>query len=177
MTMAGRLGAAWRFAVRSVGRLAAMAGLAALLAACASPDFLQPGARRDDVLRELGPPYSSTALPGGGERLLYSTQPAGRQVYHLDFDATGRLVRRDQVLTFQNLAGIPAGWSVEDVRRTFGPPMRVEQVARFDGDIWTYRFLDDLRTRRFAHVHIDRRGVVQKVMFTDEPDPRDWPPF
>ncbi|MDA8455079.1 hypothetical protein M4R22_09905 [Acidovorax sp. GBBC 3334] len=167
--MTGRLHALWRCAVA--------AGLAALLAACASPDFLKPGAHREDVLREMGRPYSSSALPGGGERMLYSTQPAGRQVYHLDFDAQGRLVRRDQVLTFQNLAGIPAGTSFEEVRRFFGPPMRVEQVARFDGDIWTYRFRDDMGTRRFAHVHIDRRGVVQKVMFTDEPDPRDWPPF
>lgn len=163
--MTGRAATLWR--------RAAVACLAVLLVACASPDFLRPGASRDAVLRELGPPYFSSALPGGGERMVYTTQPMGRQVYHLDFDAQGRLVQRDQVLNFQNLAGIPAGTPVEDVRRFFGPPMRVEQVARFDGDIWTYRFLDDMNTRRFAHVHIDRHGVVRKVMFTDEPDPRD----
>ncbi|AVS76107.1 hypothetical protein [Paracidovorax cattleyae] len=158
-------------------RRAAAACLAVLLAACASPDFLRPGAQRGEVLRELGQPYFSSTLPGGGERMVYSTQPMGRQVYHLDFDAQGSLVHREQVLTFQNLAGIPAGTPVEEVRRFFGPPMRVEQVARFDGDIWTYRFLDDINTRRFAHVHIDRQGVVRKVMFTDEPDPREWRAF
>ncbi|GKS83026.1 membrane protein [Acidovorax sp. SUPP1855] len=165
---------AWRsLSFSSLARGMAAIGLAAVLTACASPDFVKPGASRAEVLQNLGPPVSVTPLPGGGERLLYTTQPAGRQVYHMDFDAGGRLVRTDQVLTFNNLAGIPAGWTVDDVRRTFGPPMRVEQVARFDGDIWTYRFRDDLGTRRFGHVHIDPRGVVVNVMFTDEPDPRD----
>ncbi|GKT24984.1 hypothetical protein [Acidovorax sp. SUPP3334] len=164
---------AFSLSMASLARGAAAVGLALALTACASPDFVKPGASRNEVMQNLGPPVSVTQLPGGGERLLYTTQPSGRQVYHMDFDASGRLVRTDQVLTFNNLAGIPAGWTVDEVRRTFGPPMLVERVARFDGDIWTYRFRDDLGTRRFAHVHLDPRGVVVKVMFTDEPDPRD----
>lgn len=150
------------------------AALALCLAACASPAFEQPGASRTAVLDKLGPPAVRIALPDGGERLLYTTQPAGRQVYHMDFDAAGRLVRTEQVLTFTRLAGLPAGTSRDEVHRTFGPPMLVEHVASFDGDIWTYRFRDDLGTRRQGHVHITPQGRVAKVMFTDDPDRADF---
>ena len=145
-----------------------------LLGGCASPDGAQFGAQRADVVARLGAPVSAAPLPGGGERLLYSAQPSGFTVFLLDFDAQGRLVQREQVLTQARLAAIPVGqWTVADVQRTFGPPMRVERVARFDGDIWTYRFMDDFHARRQGHVHIDRTGVVRLVMFTDEPLPGD----
>ena len=155
-------------------RAAAMALALGLLGGCASPGGAPLGTARPQVLTSLGAPVSSTPLPGGGERLLYTTQPSGFYVFHLDFDAEGRLVRRTQVLTQERLAAIPVGqWTVADVQRTFGPPMRVEHVARFDGDIWTYRFMGDFNARRQGHVHIDRTGVVRVVLFTDEPVPGD----
>ncbi|NMM81943.1 hypothetical protein B2J86_13585 [Acidovorax sp. SRB_14] len=159
---------------RSSLRALAATALALLLAACASPDFERPGASRAEVVARLGAPAGISPLAGGGERLLYTTQPAGYQAFHLDFDAGGRLVRKEQVLTFAKLSAVvPGQWTLADVQRTFGRPMLVERVARFDGDIWTYRFLDDFSTRRQAHIHIDRSGVVRLVMFTDEPVPSD----
>ena len=165
-------------AVRRPGAALAWALALALLAGCASPGGAPLGAPRQGVVASLGAPALSVPLPDGGERLLYTTQPSGFQVFHLDFDAAGRLVRREQVLTQARLAAIPAGqWTVADVQRTWGPPMRVERVARFDGDIWTYRFLGDFQERRQGHVHIDRAGVVRKVVFTDEPLPGEDRPF
>ena len=159
-------------------RAASLALALGLLGGCASPDWAKLGTSRAGVLASLGTPVSGTPLSGGGERLLYTTQPSGFSVFHLDFDAQGRLVRREQVLTQERLAAIPLGqWTVADVQRTFGPPMRVEQVARFEGDIWTYRFMGDFNARRQGHVHIDRAGVVRRVMFTDEPLPGDEHPF
>jgi hypothetical protein len=150
-------------------RLIATSLLAGLLAACASPAFEKPGASRADVVARVGAPTRTAPLEGGGERLLYSAQPAGRTVYHLDFDANARLVRVDQVLTLARLQAIPVNhWSVVDVQREFGPPAIVERVATFDGDVWTYRFLDDFNNPRFAHIHIDRSGVVRQLLFTDE---------
>lgn len=150
-------------------RLAAACLLAGLLAACASPAFEHPGAGRADVVARLGTPTRTGPLEGGGERLLYSAQPSGRTVYHLDFDASARLVRVDQVLTLVRLQAIPVNqWTVIDVQREFGPPAIVERVATFDGDVWTYRFLDDFNNPRFAHIHIDRSGVVRQLLFTDE---------
>ena len=147
--------------------------LGVLLSACASPDREKPGARRADGLARLGAPHSASALPGTRERLLYSTLPAGRQVFHLDFDATGRLERVEQVLTFARFSGIALNqWTRGDVERTFGPPMLVERVARFDGDVWTYRFMDDYEPR-LAHIHIDRAGTVRQLVFTDDQPPGD----
>ncbi len=137
------------------------------LTGCAFPAREKPGALRDDVVARLGPPTATHRLPTG-ERLLYSELPAGFAAYALDFDTTDRLVRNEQVLTQKRFEGIPIGtWTRADVAYNFGPPLRVEQVARFDGDIWTYRFRQ-LSDPRLAHVHLDRQGVVRQVLFTDE---------
>ena len=107
------------------------------LAGCVLPAREQPGALRADVIARLGPPTATIVLTSG-ERLLYSELPAGFAAYNLDFDASGRLMRNEQVLTQQRFEGLPGGrWTRTDLQNTFGMPLRVEQVARFDGDIWT----------------------------------------
>ena len=119
------------------------------------------------MVGRLGPPTATYPLPSG-QRLLYSELPAGFAAYNLDFDAGGRLVRNEQVLTQTRFENIPVGvWTLADLQRTFGAPLRVERVARFEGDIWTYRFRQ-LSDPRLAHVHLDRQGTVRQVLFTDE---------
>ena len=123
------------------------------------------------MLARLGAPHSTTALEGNRERLLYSTLPAGRRVFHLDFDGAGRLERVEQVLTLARFSGVALNtWTQADVERTFGPPMLVERVARFDGDIWTYRFMDDSQPP-MAHIHIDRAGTVRQLVFAEDQPP------
>lgn len=154
--------------LRAAVRPALACTVAALLAAgCATPARVAPGALKDEVVARLGPAQAVHALPSG-ERLIYTELPAGSAAYNLDFDASGRLVRNEQVLTqghFERL--VSGGWSAQEVRRMFGPPVRVERVARFDGDIWTYRFRQN-SDLRLAHVHMDRQQVVRQVIFTDE---------
>jgi hypothetical protein len=160
---------------RSV-RLALWAGTAtALLSAClSSPLSQERGTPRSTVITQLGQPLSAAPLPDGGERLVYTTLPSGREAYHVDLAADGRVVRTEQVLTFKHLSTIePGRWTAADVRAFFGTPMLVDSVASFDGAVWTYRFMDDINLRRLAHVHIDPAGIVRKVMFTDEPLPGD----
>ena len=141
--------------------------LAVQISGCALPAREKAGALRAEVVARLGPPTASFPLPSG-ERLLYSELPAGFAAYNLDFDASGRLVRNEQVLTQARFENLPVGiWTTADVQRTFGAPWRVERVARFEGDIWTYRFRQN-SDPRLAHVHLDRQGVVRLVMFTDE---------
>lgn len=141
--------------------------LAVQISGCALPAREKAGALRAEVVARLGPPTASFPLPSG-ERLLYSELPAGFAAYNLDFDASGRLVRNEQVLTQARFENLPVGiWTTADVQRTFGAPLRVERVARFEGDIWTYRFRQN-SDPRLAHVHLDRQGVVRLVMFTDE---------
>ena len=141
--------------------------LAVQISGCALPAREKAGALRAEVVARLGPPTASFPLPSG-ERLLYSELPAGFAAYNLDFDASGRLVRNEQVLTQARFENLPVCiWTTADVQRTFGAPLRVERVARFEGDIWTYRFRQN-SDPRLAHVHLDRQGVVRLVMFTDE---------
>lgn len=148
--------------------LGALLVAAAQLTGCAIPAREKPGAVRAEVLVRLGAPNATIALPAGGQRLLYSELPAGVAAYNLDFDATGLLVRNEQVLTSSRFEQIPIdGWTIADLQSTFGTPVRVERVARFEGDIWTYRFLQ-MSDPRLAHVHVDPQGVVRRVTFTDE---------
>ena len=154
-------------ALRGVGALALIA-LMGLIAGCATPFSEKAGALRGDVVSRLGAPTATFVLPSGAERLLYSELPAGYAVYNLDFDPSGRLVRNEQVLTQTRFESIAPGVSTTaDLQKTFGPPMRVEHVARFDGDIWTYHFLQ-ISDPRLAHVHVNPTGVVNRVTFTDE---------
>ncbi|NIF84775.1 hypothetical protein F3J24_14795 [Comamonas sp. Tr-654] len=142
--------------------------LAVGLAGCMVPQWQKPGMPQAEVEKGMGKPTLVVALPDGGQRLVYSQQPAGQQVYHMDFDAQRKLVRVDQVLDTAHFFALRNGVDTrDDVYRMFGPPAIVEGVYSFKGDIWTYRFLDNTFGRR-AHVHIDPQGVVQKVMFTDE---------
>ena len=138
-----------------------------ILSGCALPAREKPGASRAEVVARLGAPTAAYGLPGG-ERLLYSELPAGFEAYILDFNDSQQLVRNEQVLTQQRFEGIALDTTTAlAIAQTFGPPLRVERVARFDGDIWTYRFRQ-LSDPRLAHVHLDRQGIVRQVLFTDE---------
>ena len=144
--------------------------LALVLTACSSmPETVALGASRAAIEQRLGTPTAVHALPEG-TRLQYSRQPSGQQVFNLDLDAQGRLARVDQVLDVEWLQRIEVDrWTQEDVLRQFGRPAVVERVARFDGGVWTYRYLEPFSLARLAHIHIDTRGVVRKVVYTDEP--------
>jgi hypothetical protein len=151
-----------------------LALVATLLAACASPNRVPLGSSRDDTIARLGPPTAVHRL-ADGERLQYSYQPAGPWVHNLDFDTNGRLLRNTQVMDPADFDHIVVDqWTRAEVQQRYGRPALVEKVARFDGDIWTYRFLEISR-RRMLHVHIDPTGVVRRVMTTDEPEPSERP--
>jgi len=155
--------------MRCTLRLVATA-LALVLTACGSmPETVALGTARADIEQRLGAPTAVHALPDG-TRLQYSRQPSGQQVFNLDLDAQGRLVRVDQVLDVEWLQRIELDrWTREDVLRQFGKPAVVERVARFEGDVWTYRYLEPFSLARLAHIHMDPQGVVRKVVYTDEP--------
>ena len=144
--------------------------LALVLTACGSmPETVALGTARADIEQRLGAPTAVLALPNG-TRLQYSRQPSGQQVFNLDLDGQGRLLRVDQVLDTAWLQRIEVDrWTQEDVLRQFGKPAVVERVARFEGGVWTYRYLEPFSLARLAHIHIDPQGVVRKVVYTDEP--------
>ena len=96
--------------------------------------------------------------------------------HNLDFDANGRLQRNTQVMDPADFGQIEIDrWTRAEVLLRYGRPALVEQVASFQGDIWTYRFLEITR-RRMLHIHIDPAGVVRRWMTSDEPEPDDRSP-
>ena len=149
--------------------------LAVLLAGCAAPDRVPLGSTREATLAHLGTPTAVHRLVDG-ERLQYSLLPAGPYVHNLDFDANGRLQRNTQVMDPADFGQIEIDrWTRAEVLLRYGRPALVEQVASFQGDIWTYRFLEITR-RRMLHIHIDPAGVVRRWMTSDEPEPDDRSP-
>lgn len=151
------------------GRWAAVAAATLALTACMVPQWQKPGTPAAAIVAGMGQPQVKVPLEGGGERWVYSRQPAGQQVYHMVFDAQQRLQSVEQVLDeahFQRLS--PGHDNRESVHRYFGKPALVEGVGNFKGDIWTYRIQQNGIDRQ-AHVFIDPQGVVQRIMFTDEP--------
>ncbi|MDP2015688.1 hypothetical protein [Hydrogenophaga sp.] len=148
-----------------------LVAMAVVLAGCSlMPERATPGMQRAEIEKNLGRPTMVHALPGGATRLQYSGQPAGQWVHNLDLGPDGRLVRNEQVMDAPwLLQRIEVGrWTQDDVLRNLGRPALVERVARFDGAVWTYRFLEATRPRQ-VHVHLDPAGVVRQLMFSDEP--------
>lgn len=104
--------------------------LSLLLAGCAVPEWQKPGTPRSEIERSMGRPTLSLPLDGGGTRLVYSRQPAGQQVYHMDFDANQRLVRVEQALTIERFHALRNGEDTrENVRQLFGPPALIDRGA------------------------------------------------
>ncbi len=157
----------------SFRRAAATAsGLAALalLAGCAGePTRLPPGVSRAEALQRLGAPTADYPLPGGGERLQYSRQPAGFEVNNVDLDASGRVASVRQELN-ENLFGAtirPDVWREADVLRTYGPPAEITRVTSFDGTVWSWHYLM-LNSPRLLYIYVDPQGVVRRYHVGDD---------
>lgn len=145
----------------SLCKSAALAALGLVLAGCVALSSVQPGMTRAEVESQMGRPTAVVPLPDGEQRLQYSSEPAGQTVYMVDLDASGQVLRKEQVLTAASLARIKPGWSRADVLRDFGPPARVDHVANWHGDVWTYRWRSD--TDMYYWVFFDQEGKVGRT--------------
>ena len=125
-------------------RAALAAGLAAatLLAACQSysASGIAPGTSRAQVEAGMGRPTAVYPLDQGRQRVEYARGPFGKHTYMLDFDASGRLERSEQVLTEQRFAGIAMGQSRDEVLRALGQPSNVRRLGWQRRDLWSYRY-------------------------------------
>ena len=142
-----------------------------LLSACAgNPDAIPAGTQRDVVLATLGQPTAVWPL-AGGERLQYSNQPWGQQVYNVDLNSSGRVATTAQVMTQAAFAAVQVdAWRTQDVLRAFGKPALVGRVYSFDGIIWTYRYAEPFGLNKQFHVFMDASGLVRRTQVTDEPE-------
>jgi len=142
---------------------AALVFLAVVLAACTTPQSLQLGTPEADVRTALGRPTARIALPGGGSRLQYSGQPFNQSVWNADFDANGRLVRVEQMMSDEAFARIASGKATRDeVLRDFGPPAEVYQFKLMNESAWMYRYFTHGGFKAAMFVYFDPAGIVKR---------------
>jgi hypothetical protein len=139
---------------------------AMLLAGCASTMNawdVAPGTPREQMMARTGQPTAVVPLPNGGQRLQYSMMPFGHDVFMVDVDATGKVVRSRNVMTqaeFQRIE--PGTWTRDDVLREFGRPAKIDSVASWQGPVWTYRW-KQVNEPMFYWVYFDPQGVVRRA--------------
>ena len=154
---------------------AARLALAALaLAGCAmrpfAPTGVPAGAPRDEVLRIMGPPTATYAMPDGHERLEYNRMPFGKHTFMIDLDASGRVVHWEDVLDENHFAAIRPGMDTQDVLRLIGPPSWTWHYFRpKPASTWLYRF-DTIQRCTVFEISFD--AATGKVLDSDyPPDP------
>ena len=124
------------------------------------------GAPIADARAALGGPTGEYVLPGGGTRLEFARGSFGRQTWMLDFDAAGRLVRKDQVLTEARFAEIVPGMTATEVRMRLGRPAESTYLGWQRRQLWSYRWWPGDCV--VFQVSIDAGGsVVEAGMGTD----------
>jgi hypothetical protein len=112
------------------------------LVGCAgwAPAALPPGSSIESARSGVIKPGAEYPLPGGGTRLEFAQGSFGKQTFMLDFDAAGRLVSTQQVLTEQNFATVAPGLSAADLREKLGRPAQVFSVPWQKQHVWNYRY-------------------------------------
>ncbi len=117
--------------------LASVALAASSCGVLTPPGALPLGAPIDEARHAFGGPSDEYPLPGGGTRLEFRQH---KQTYMLDFDAGGRLVSKQQVLTLATFATIKPGMTRADVLLRIGHPVGVFPVGWQKLQVWNYRF-------------------------------------
>ncbi|MEO8081647.1 MAG: hypothetical protein ABI641_14030 [Caldimonas sp.] len=150
-----------RFSFVRVGRLLAPVLLGLVASGCGvlrAPGGLPPGTSIDEARRSFGGPTGQYALDGGGTRLEFTRY---KQTYMLDFDAGGRLVSNQQVLTEPRFAEIAQGMPADEVLRRLGHPTWVFGVGWQRRSVWNYRFYAPLGCVIFQVSISDAGRVVE----------------
>ncbi len=147
-----------------MNRLAAISlcVLPGVFAGCGTMSDFPQGASIDQVRNQYGAPTIVCPEADGGQRMVWSTQPAGRQAWGTHVDAQGRIGIIEEVLTdeaFQRLNG--SKWTQEQVRCQFGPPADVSQVGLGSARqvVWSYRYLQSGTWNSFLYVYFGHDGA------------------
>jgi outer membrane protein assembly factor BamE (lipoprotein component of BamABCDE complex) len=163
-------------AAASAAVVAALAALAACTTYPFAPDAITTGEARADVLRVMGPPTATYAMPGGHERLEYNRMPFGRKTYMIDLDASGRVARWEQVLDEQHFQQVVPGMHRADVLRLIGPPTYTGQYhLPRPGITWLYRYEAIPKCQLFEVAFDAAAGTVISGDYPPDPAcPGEW---
>ena len=152
-----------------LNRLGLAACAVAAFAGCATygPPSLSAGASVADATRALGAATGEYTLPAGGKRLEFARGPLGKHTYMLDFDAQGRLLRWDQVLTEARFNAVRAGTPKDEVLLALGRPSEQSRLGWQRQAVWSYRF--ETLFCRWFQVGIDESGRVADTGYSPDP--------
>jgi hypothetical protein len=138
--------------------------LASALAACSLPGSVRPGADESSVRSTAGTPTATMSLPGGGTRWQYSGQPNNQFVWNIDFDAQGRVVRNEQVMSDEVFARIKSGRDTRaDILREFGPPAEAFTFYLKDETAFMYRYFIQGGFYAAMFIYFNKDGVVDRT--------------
>jgi len=129
--------------VQAFVRAVALTGaLAWALSGCQSysPNELRVGDTEGQVVGLMGSPTDRIGLPDGVTRLVYARGPMGKHTYMIDLGPDGGVQQWRQVLGEAAFSDIQPGWTMEQMRREFGPPADKRPYRPRNGQIWAYRY-------------------------------------
>jgi len=148
---------------RRIAWTLAIAGLAGL-AGCSTPGSVRPGSSEAEARSVAGRPTSTIALPGGGQRWQYSGQPWSQWVWNIDFDAQGKVVRTEQVMTDAAFARVRPGVDTRaDVVRDFGQPADSFTYRLRNETAYMYRYFVAGGFHAAMFIYFDPAGVVLRT--------------
>lgn len=133
-----------------------------LFAACSvfAPPGGTPGMSRVDLIAQMGQPERVRSLDGGS-LLEFPGGPFGKQTWFIYLDASGNVIRSEQVLTEKNFDRIEAGMTRDEVRNILGRPGEVQMLGRGRGVVWSYRYENNLCN--WFQVEISRQQQVRSA--------------
>jgi len=142
-------------------RIGLAAVLACLLGACANMTDTPPGTPFAQVEARFGRPDYTCPLPNGGERAIWTAQPAGQYAWGTNVDPSGNTDRIVALLTDPHFQVLAKGvWTPEKVLCEFGPPAIKDEVGlpSVRQIVWSYRYKQDHVWNSFMYVYFGKDG-------------------
>lgn len=128
------------------------------------------GTPESEVVAKLGRP-TNRYMVGNDYLLEYAKGPWGQRTYMARFDANGRLLSYEQVLTVEKFNTIKVNQATKtDVLQTVGAPSETSYLPLRDLEVWTYPYKESNVWNSLMHIHFDREGIVRQML--NGPDPR-----
>jgi hypothetical protein len=140
-------------------RLALLACIAVLAAACAAYSGLRPGeSTENDVRARMGTPRLAFDNPDGSRDLIFPRGPMGNETYIARIGPDGKMVRVDQVLNDANFDSMPLGMTEDEVLRRLGPPRDTWTFRRSETHAWDWKYMDTWGYESIFSVTFDANG-------------------
>ena len=142
-----------------------------VLAGCVSfsNENLKSGMSEQEVIAKLGNP-AARYQEGNTQLLEYPQGRWGQYAHMVRFDANGKLVSWEQVLTVEKFATVKVGaTSKSDILRMFGHPAETDWLPLRQLEVWSYRYKEGGVWDSMMHVHFDQSGVVQQMQNGRDP--------